>query len=483
MKAVKFFHFSVVLFLLALVCDNSFAVEIEWSGLRDPSLQESLFDSYQGRHFAAITRLQSHQKLGRIKKNQDRAGLVLGGLYLSYGFHQEAASLFEAFLEKDQPRPVSDRAWFYLAKTQYQRGRYPEALDALARIKGQLDSELRAERVVLEALILMRLERFSEASRLLAQESKGGQWWVYGKYNMAMALAKTGKKVESAEILDELGKLRVKDDEAQHLKDRANLVLGYEYLGSGEPEKAKAFLKRIYLDGVHANRGLLGLGRAYSTGNEHEKSLIPWLQLIERDPSDPHVQEALMAVPYAFGQLEAYKQSLQYYEKAMLIFQEEITKINSAANAIAGGKLIEGILRTETGEADTGAWTMKKVLDSPEGRYLWPVIASYEFSETLFNYKQLRFSLGKLESWSATLPTYQTLNQQNYGAYQTRINQLQAQVLLASEKLNHHLQRLAYKELEQRKKRLVGYFNQARFSVAQIYDYSAKRWGVKHEKE
>jgi hypothetical protein len=36
---------------------------------------------------------------------------------------------------------------------------------------------------------------------------------------------------------------------------------------------------------------------------------------------------------------------------------------------------------------------------------------------------------------------------------------------------------MAFEELEQRKQRLVQYFNEARFSVAQIYDYAAKRWG------
>lgn len=453
-------------------------VYIDWKGLEDPSIKDALFYSYQGKHFSAITRLQSAQKTGRIKGQQERAGLVLGGLYLAYGFHQEAANIFEAFLEKDQPPEVRDQAWFYLAKTQYQRGRYQEALHALSRIQGDLGLILQPERYVLEAIILMHEDRLSDAMSLLQKVDSRTDWWGYGRYNLGITMARLGKKDEAVKVLDQLGLINASTQEMQDLKDKTNLLLGYTFLNQNQPEQAKPYFKRLKLSGMHANQALLGLGRAYSSKNEYKKSLVPWLNLIERDPSDPAVQDGLMAVPFAFGQLEAYKQSLEYYEKAMRIYQEEINKINLAAESIGGGKLIEGLIRAETGEKQAGFWTVKNVLDTPEGRYLWPLLTSYEFRETLFNYKQLRLSLGKLEGWSASLVTFNTLSDKRRSTYEARISQLQSQVLLASEKLNHHLQRLAYQELERRKQRLVQYFNEARFSVAQIYDYAAKRWGT-----
>ena len=198
--------------------------------------------------------------------------------------------------------------------------------------------------------------------------------------------------------------------------------------------------------------------------------------MIERKPSDPAVQAGLMAVPYAFGQLNAYKQSLEYYEIAMQHFQKEIDKINKAAEAIAGGKLIEGLIRTKTGESVAGIWTIKNVLNTPEGEYLWQLMASNEFRETLFNYTQLRLSLGKLEGWSAIIDTLDNISDKRAAAYKTRILQLQSKVLVTAERVHHLLQKIAFDELDKRKKRLVGYFNEARFSVAQIYDYAAKRW-------
>jgi len=454
-------------------------VDIEWHGLEDPLVRESLFYSYQGEHFTAITRLQSAQKSGRIKSDPERASLVLGGLYLAYGFHQEAANLFETFLAKDQPPDVRDEAWFYLAKTQYQRGLYKEALTAINKIQGDLEGGLQPERYVMQAIILMNDNHLEQAVELLRKVKKDTIWWAYSRYNEAIALYRLGRKADAENALDEVGHIRADNQEMQDIKDKANLMLGYASLDASNPEKAQTYFKRMKLNSMLSNQALLGLGRAYSAKNEHKKSLIPWLKLIERDPSDPAVQDALMAVPYAFGQLEAYKQSLEYYEKAMRIFQDEINKINAAAEAVNGGKLVEGLIRAESGESVSGLWTVGKVLKTPEGEYLWPLLTGYEFRESLFDYKQLRLSLGKLEGWSASLDSLDSLSNKRRATYASRITHLQTQLLLASEKLNHHLQSLAYNELDRRKQRLVKYFNEARFSVAQIYDYAAKRWGDK----
>ena len=45
------------------------------------------------------------------------------------------------------------------------------------------------------------------------------------------------------------------------------------------------------------------------------------------------------------------------------------------------------------------------------------------------------------------------------------------------DRLQEHLKLLALEELDKRKQRLLGYAGEARFSMAQIYDYAAKRWG------
>ena len=459
--------------------DLSVAAESKliWDGLKNPGIRAALFDSYQNRHFRAITQLLAEQKLGRVKSTYEQASLVLGGLYLSYGFHYEAANIFENLLEKNQPQEVSDRAWFYLAKTQYHRGRLADAQNSLSKIKGNLPIALQEERLVLNANILIAQGEYQQATTILQKTKNRSDWYMFGRYNLGVALYKMGEELKGIEILEDIGSITAATKELQALKNKANLVLAYGFLDKKDLEKAIIALQKIKLEGRHSNEALLSLGRAYSSQEQYKKSLVPWLKLIERQPSDPSVQAGFMAVPFAFGQLKAYKQSLEYYEIAMQHFQQEIDKINKAAEAIAGGKLIEGLIRTQTGESVAGIWTMKNILNTPEGEYLWQLMASNEFRETLFNYTQLRLSLGKLEGWSATIDTLDNLPSKRTQAYKARILQLQSKVLLASERVDHLLQKIAFDELDSRKKRLVGYFNEARFSVAQIYDYAAKRWG------
>lgn len=449
-----------------------------WSGVTDASLREALFDSYQDRHFDAITRVLVAQKQNRISEQPDLAALVLGGLYLGYGSHQEAAILFQTFLEKNQPTAVQNQAWFFLAKTQYQRKRYNDALVALSHIEGSMDITLEPERSVLAGLLKMQLGDFSAAEGYFEKVDSPSDWRSYALYNLGVANYKSGRPENGLTLLSKLGEVDSDSTEVQSLRDKANLVLGYGFLNDGKYGDAKLYLSRMFLTGRHSNTALLALGRVYSAQQDHQQSLVPWLELIKRDSSDPAVQDALMGVPYAFGQLNAYKQSLQYYEKAMRTYQGEIDNINKAAAAVSGGKLVEGLIRANNGELEGGgAFTIQRVLDTPEGRYLWPIVASDEFRETLYNYAELRKSLGKLEVWSASLGTYDVISKARKANIKSRIAVLQGKVLLTSEKLEHHIQNLAYDELDRRKQRLLGYFNEARFAVAQIYDYAAKRWG------
>jgi len=466
-----------LLLIVLMLLPASAQAEIVWADIKDPNIKEALFDSYQGHHFSAITRLLSAQKLNRVL-DQEQAGLVLGGLYLAYGFHEEASRIFEALLNTVESRNVKDQAWFYLAKTRYQRGNLEEALSAIGKVTNDMSFSLRQERYILEANILLQQQRYLDALRVLENVNQHSDWGPYAQFNKGVAVYHLGREDEGIKLLDSLGSITARNSETQALKDKANLVLGYGYLEKDNPDSARGFLERMKLSGPFANNALLALGRAYSDKKLHQQSLIPWLKLTDRHPSDPAVQDSMMAVPFALGQMEAFKQSLEYYEKAMLTFQAEIEKINAAAEAVGGGKLLEDLIQFANLEQEgVGDSQINKYIDTPEGHYLLPLLSRYEFREALDNFAALQLSLGKLEGWSANLNTYNDLSATKRKAYDERITRIQSQALLVVEKFRHYLQRMAFDELERRKTRLVSYFNEARFSVAQIYDYAAKRWG------
>ena len=454
------------------------AAPIVWHDVNDPSLRIALYDAYQGKHFEALSSLLAAQKQGRIKDPAERAALVMAGIYLSYGFHREGEQLFQAFLQKDQPPSVQDQAWFYLGKIQFQRQQFNDAFATLNRIKNKLPLRMEPEKAQLLGLIKMQMGKYDEAQVYFSQMLSVSDWEPFGQYNLGVAAIKGGNREKGLKVLNELGDSNLDIAELKAIREKANLVLGFDYLDNGHLDLAERCFSRMTLKGRHSNSALLALGRVRSNEQHYKDSLVPWLELIDRDPSDPAVQDALMGVPYALGKLDAYKQSLQYYERAMRSFQAEIDRINKAAAAISGGKFIEGLIRARNGELEGGGmFTIDKVLDTPEGRYLWPLVASNEFQETLYNYAELRRTLGKLEVWSASLFTYDVISQKRQAKFKRRISALQSKVLLTTEKLQHHLQNMAFDELDKRKQRLLNYFNEARFAVAQIYDYAAQRWG------
>ena len=120
---------------------------------------------------------------------------------------------------------------------------------------------------------------------------------------------------------------------------------------------------------------------------------------------------------------------------------------------------------------------VSRLPDTPGGRYLWQLFATHEFQEALKNYSHVRLSLGKLEQWSSEIDDTNDMAPRQKRSMEKRISKLQSRLINLVDQLRDHLKALSLKELENRKQRLVSYAADARFSMAQLYDYAAKRWG------
>ena len=100
--------------------------------VKDPQYGEVLFYFYQDDYFPAIVRLLAAQEQGLLTEHLEQAELLLGGMYLSYGHHLEAAGIFERLLADNVDEEMRDRTWFFLAKIWKQRGYLENAEEALA---------------------------------------------------------------------------------------------------------------------------------------------------------------------------------------------------------------------------------------------------------------------------------------------------------------------------------------------------------------
>jgi hypothetical protein len=387
------------------------------SKIRDLDYGDVLFHFFQDDYFEALVRLEVSHELGRMPEHAAEAELLAGGLYLSLGLHGEAMRRFEAVLAGPVPQSVSDRAHFYLARIGFQRGYLEEATRSLSRIRGPLPGKLEPERRLLEANVLMAQGRYAEAARSLDAWTGGGHWAWYARFNLGVALVRTGEAVRGRQLLESVGTMPARTDEQQALRDRANLALGFALLQERQPDPAAAALARVRLDGPFTNRALLGLGWAEADAARPERALVPWLELRERPVLEAAVQESLLAVPYAYAQLAANGQAAEQYRHAVAAFAAETRQLDESIAAIRGGGFLdavqEAVAGTEAkpGDADQAGWLwqLEQAPDAPHTRYLYPLLASHEFQEGLKNYRDLDIMRRNLARKAGSLEAFREM--------------------------------------------------------------------------
>jgi len=375
--------------------------------VRDLDYGDVLFHFFQDDYFESIVRLEAARDMGRLEHHRGDAELLSGGLYLSLGMHAEASRIFAELLRGPVPQSVSDRAHFYLARIGYQRGYYREAETALSRIKGTLPGKLEPERRLLAANVLMAQQRYAEAAAQLATWTDGSRWAQYARFNLGVALVRSGDAARGRPYLEAVGTMVPRDDEERALKDRANLALGFALLQERAPDPAAAALARVRLDGPYTNKALLGLGWAETDAQRPDRALVPWLELRERKVLDAAVQESYLAVPYAYAKLASNGQAAEQYRHAVAAYETETRHLDESIAAIRAGGFLDAILEAAPAEDGVGwLWQLKAAPEAPHTRYLYHLLASHEFQEGLRNYRDLRLMQRNLERWSSSLEAF-----------------------------------------------------------------------------
>ena len=398
--------------------------------IRDLHYGDVLFYVYQGEDFEAITRLTAYQQWKLIPHHEDEGQLLLGGLYLSLGMHNEAGERFQTLLTQDVPTGVRNRAWFYLAQVWYARGYLDKSEEALRRIQGKLSPELQAEKDHLFANVLMYQGKFDEAIQLLVMWKGAPGWSAYARFNLGVALVRQKRMADAEPFLTAVGTMYAETPEMLALKDRANLAMGFAELQADEPAKAKAALERVRLSGPYSNKALLGTGWADAALGDYKAALDPWMELRGRNLLDAAVQESMLAVPYAFSKLSANAQSAEYYETAVQSYDAETVRIDDAITRIRGGSLLEQAISSEKESRYGWFWQLKNVPEAPESRYLYTVMAGHDFQEGLKNYRDLVFMAHTLDKWGDSMEAFGDMIDTRERAYAERLPRVDA--LLAS---------------------------------------------------
>lgn len=415
------FLLTVLLVALAIARPAMADDEKQPTVVRDAHYGEVLFYFYQEDYFPAIVRLLAAQEQQQLQNHDSEGELLLGGLYLSYGHHLRAAEIFERLLAEAVDPEIRDRTWFFLAKIWIQRGYLTEAQAALENIEAELPKALESERQMMQAQLFIDGGEYDRAIAMLQDWPDKSEWSSYAKFNLGVAMVRSGRVSGAAEILNDLGSMDPYNEELSSLRDKANLALGYAYLQDGQSLAAKTPLQRVRLDGPFSNKALLGVGWADAETQNFNRALVPWMELRSRDLLDPAVQESMLAIPYAMAKLDSIGQAADHYLNAIEAFYEESTRIDNTIYYIESGALFDEFLNQDPLHSTGWYWTLEELPEGPESRYLLHMLATHEFQEGLKNYRDLAYLRNNLDKWQKSVEVYRNMLDTRQLAYTERL--------------------------------------------------------------
>ena len=395
--------------------------------LKDLYFGEALYDAFQGDWFDAIARLDTElmQHYGVDEPERDtlhshinQAEFDVGDFELAYRMHQRAGRAITAVIEGNVEEPVRNEAIFRLARIYFQKDQPVNAEYVVERISGAVPPKIRDDLDFLRAQILMANGRFAESARILRglQDTKSLEGFT--TYNLGIALIKDGKELEGRQYLDRAGQINSNDELTLAIKDKANLVLGSKLLKEKNFEGAKQVLDRVRLNGPFSNRALLGSGWADAFQGRFERALVPWTILVTRDVTDASVQEAMLAVPYAYGKLNVNSRAAVMYGSALEKFATEVDKLGASTESIREGHFLRALVREELKQDADWVVKLRKLPQTPETYYLLDLMASHDFQESLKNYLELEQLRKKLEAWEGDLDAFEEIVEQRRAYYQ-----------------------------------------------------------------
>ena len=397
---------------------------------------EALYSFYSGDEYSSINRLLTAQKQSLLNKQQEHADLLLGSLYLNYGLPKDADDLFSNLITQEILPKTRARTWFEKARLYYQAGNYIEAEKILVNeLTTPVSEEMNQERHIMLANILMAWGQFQAAVDHLAKVSSNTTRGAYAKYNAGVALSHLGDLTNASEILYSVVNIEPDSYETTALKDRAALALGYIYLREGNPEQAKTALQTIRLTGPFSNEALLGLGWAdYQLGNVR-RAIVPWKELIKRNPTDRSVQEALIALPNAFEEAGALQSALENYRFAVSVFKKEIQRIDTTKNIIANNQWTENLLEVRKNadlELPMAEIPTFRPTAGAETVYLYKLFSKHEFNEVYENFIELQRLSTLLTGWKAQIPIFMNTLEKHESSHTAKLSKFETIISTAN---------------------------------------------------
>ena len=386
--------------------------------VRDLYFGEAVYHANQGYYFEALERLDTElgqhravdePALDSLYRHLNEAEFSVGDFELNYRMHHRAGRAIKAVLEGAVDPLVRNDAAFRLARIHFEKGQLEDALVALERIDGPTPAAIRNEIEFLRANVYLGLGRPADAVDVLRRLQNADDLTGFAAYNLGIALLEEGRRDDALKQLAAAGEVSGGDEAVLAVRDKANFVLGTLLVDAGRHADAARYFDRVRLDGPFSSAALLASGWASAADARFERAVVPWSVLVEREITDAAVQEALLALPHAYGQLDVHGRAAVLYANALDSFGGEIEKLDASIASIREGKFLQVLVREEIRQDNDWVIRLRSLPESPETYYLMDLMASNDFQTALQNYLDLEDLRRKLASWHVSFDAFDDL--------------------------------------------------------------------------
>jgi hypothetical protein len=404
--------------------------------LRDLYFGEALYYAHQERWLDALERLDTElgqhyrvdePQLDTLHYHVGHAEFSVGDFELHYRMHHRAGRAIRAVLEGSVDEAVRNEAAFRLARIHFQKDQPEDALHALERISGRMPEGIRDEVEFLRANVYMALGQPAEAIDVLRRLQGSGALQGFAAYNLGIALLQDGQRMEALEQLDKAGQIKGLDQPGLAIRDKSNLVRGALLMDSEAFSPAQRSLERVRLEGPYSNQALLNAGWAHLSGESFDRALVPWSILAEREVTDAAVQEAILALPYAYSKLNVHGRAAMLYGQAVNVFGQELDKVDASIRVIREGKFLKALVREEIRQNKDWVIRLRSLPETPETYYLIGLMASHDFQTALQNFLDLEDLRKRLVGWQGSFDAFEDIIRHRGSYYEPLLPELDHQ--------------------------------------------------------
>jgi predicted negative regulator of RcsB-dependent stress response len=459
------------------------------------SYGEALYYAYQGQWFEALEQLHTEAKRvhGDAEQGDDvfwyqsvDADFSVGDFELNYRMHRHAARVIQAALKEPVDESFHNHAAYRLARLHFRKGQNHDALRALEGVSGDMPDEIRDDLAFLRANVYLALEWPDPAIRVLEKLRKSKEYGAFAAYNLGIAYLQGDRTNAAYDQLDRAGRVKAKNDADAAIRDKANLVLGTLLHEQNQYNRAIGYLNRVRLEGPFSNRALLSAGWANMSAGRPKRAVVSWSALAKRDATDRATQEAMLALPYGYSQMDLHSQAVSHYSLALNAYAGQLNRLSQSIRSIQEGRFLDALSRDKIREEENWVIRLRALPDAPETFYLLELLASNDFQTGLENYLDLLDLRRRLSDWSARISagrefvaarasndteTAGTVSDtESLDSLSGRIERTSNTVDNLMARQGQLLEKLALDELTARLRRLDVYASKARFGLADSRD-------------